>query len=755
MRRKLRKITSVCLAVIMILSVLTVAPLTAFAAETDSAGVGDTYISGDFEYEVLDDGTASITDYYGSATELEIPSTLDGYTVTEIGMYAFFYCTTLTSVTMPNSIKSIGNDAFEDCTSLESITIPDSVTTIGFFAFEDCTSLESITIGNSVTTIGGYTFSNCTSLVRVTIPDSVIEIDKFAFVNTKWYNDQPDGVVYAGKVAYNYKGEMPENTSITLEEGTKGIAVYAFGECKNMTSITMPNSIKSIGDDAFEDCTSLESVTIGNGVTKIGNNTFKGCTSLTSITIPDSVTTIGNSVFYGCTSLENITIPKGVTSIGGSTFVDTAWYNNQPDGLIYINNIAYRYKGEMPENTNIVLEEETASISDSAFSFCQNLIGITIPVGVKNIGDGAFFFCNNLKNINIPEGIESIGVRAFQGCVNIKDLSFPQSLKNIDWCAFNSCNGLEEVILPKSIKTLGFGAFAECANLNKVIIPGTLEVIEEGVFYKCKNLEEVMISEGVKTIKEPPRAQGYIDPSLANGAFRGCSNLKTIIIPKSITSIGEVSFDECVTICGYIDSAAETYAKENGFDFVPINEYIDSDTKISVTAGINAELKVAEITDIYEIEQVNLKLENEKVESIYDISFVKDGTTVQPVGTATVKISCTNEISKVYRLETDGSLTDMNAVYDNDYMVFSTNHFSLYVLTLEKSDVLLGDVDGDGKVSIDDVTDIQKHLANMVDFTDEQEAIADVDNDGKVTIDDVTLIQKYLAGMISFDTKFV
>jgi len=206
--------------------------------------------------------------------------------VTSIGSYAFHGCTGLTSISgsatnvstvakqaKPTSFTvnitsgtSIGQDAFRGCAGLTSITIPDSVTSIGLGAFSGCSKLTSITIPGSVTCIGGSAFEDCTGLTSITIPDSVTSIGDDAFSGTSWYNNQPNGLVYAGKVAYKYKGSMPNNTSIVIKEGTLLITEHAFEGCSGLTSVTIPDSVKSIGDDAFRDCTGLTSITFNGTI---------------------------------------------------------------------------------------------------------------------------------------------------------------------------------------------------------------------------------------------------------------------------------------------------------------------------------------------------------------------------------------------------------------------------------------------------------------------------------------------------------
>ena len=330
-----------------------------------------------------------------------------------------------TSITIPDSVTSIGNEAFSRCTGLTSVTIPVSVTSIGERAFYNCTGLTSITIPDSVTSIADYAFEGCTDLTSVTIPDSVTSIGSWAFYYTAWYNNQPDGLVYAGKVAYKYKGTMSSNTSIVLKEGTLGIAGSAFSDCTGLTSVTIPDSVTSIGSSAFYNCTGLTTVNWNaTACTRAGSSIFNGCSNLATVNIGDNVKIIPSYAFRDCTGLTNITIPDSVTSIGSYVFDGTAWYNNQPDGLVYAGKVAYKYKGTMPSNTSIVLKEGTLGIAGSAFSDCTGLTSITIPDSVTSIGDWAFSDCTGLTSVTIGNGVTSIGEHAFYGCNGLTSIKF-------------------------------------------------------------------------------------------------------------------------------------------------------------------------------------------------------------------------------------------------------------------------------------------------------------------------------------------
>ena len=497
------------------------------------------FAEGDFIFKDVE-GVKTLCGYFGSDTVIVLPENCKGENYV-IGEYAFADCSSLTSVTIPNSVTgiennafyrchgltditignsvtSIGNNAFDNCSGLESIIvesgnsvydsrdncnaiiatesntlvvgckntiIPSSVTSIGDYAFNACTNLTSIEIPNSVTSIGRSAFYACTNLTSIEIPNSVTSIGNGAFWNcpsltnikvyeniknlpgrlfdgTMWYNNQPDGVVYIDNMLYGYKGEMPQGTSIVVNEGTLGILGSAFSNCYGLTSIEIPNSVTSIESNAFYGCISLKSVTIPNSATRIGNYAFFNCDSLACIEIPNTVISIGELAFCECDSLTSIDIPNSVTSIGYGAFANcynliniklpenitnlgplflhgTMWYNNQPDGVVYIGNALYGYKGEMPQGTSIVVNEGTLVIAGGAFGTCSGLASIEIPNSVTKIGDEAFIGCSSLTSIEIPNSVTSIGNNAFEGCSGLTSIEIPNSVTSIESNAFYGC----------------------------------------------------------------------------------------------------------------------------------------------------------------------------------------------------------------------------------------------------------------------------------------------------------------------------
>ena len=291
---------------LLMLALLLPATVTAHDFEVD----GIYYIINGNEATVTFRGTSYYeysNEYSGSVT---IPSsvTYNGtiYSVTSIGVLAFYNCSGLTSVTIPNPVTEIGYSAFSGCRGLTSVTIPTSLKTIGERAFKDCQSLTSVAIPNSVTTIGESAFYNCSALTSVSIGNSVSSIGNSAFYGC---GGMTSIVVASGNTTYDSRG----NCNAIIETASNTLIA---GCCNTV----IPGTVTAIGDDAFAYCSGLTRVTIPISVTTIGHDAFRYCKGLSSVTIPNSVTSIGDMAFLECSGLKSVTIHGSVTSIGDWAF---------------------------------------------------------------------------------------------------------------------------------------------------------------------------------------------------------------------------------------------------------------------------------------------------------------------------------------------------------------------------------------------------------------------------------------------------
>ena len=341
-------------------------------------------------------GVIIITGDTGSSTEIIIPAAINSYPVSSIGDYAFFSRSSLTSITIPNSVTNIGDYAFYNCTGLTNVPLVNGVTTIGTYSFFHCTGLKNLTIPDSVASIGYLAFYECDNLTSATIPSSVTNIDGGAFSGCASLTNIL--VAEANPIYSSLHGVLLNKAQtflITFPTGLGG-------------SYDLPDSVTTIGDAAFNGCTNLTSVRLLQGVTSIGSEAFSRCLNLTNILIGASVTSIGGEAFSHCTSLTSVTIPDSVTSITYGTFSDCASLTSVTIGnsVADIGNYAFQYCSSL---TNITLGNSVTDIRADAFAFCASLTSVTIPNSITNIGKYAFFGCSNLTNITFLGNAPSLG----------------------------------------------------------------------------------------------------------------------------------------------------------------------------------------------------------------------------------------------------------------------------------------------------------------------------------------------------------
>jgi putative cell wall-binding protein len=635
-------------------------------------------------YSIDEDGNATITGTTDEKTKrgIVIPESIDGHPVTAIAEYAFSGKTPqsdydlsdrtdlwLTSIYIPNSVKSIGGFAFKNNKNLESVHLPENGCIIGHkdrwdaygSIFSECISLKTITIPNGLDIIDGTyrgtcisalsapnlenvifskgtsaicrgILANCPSLKSVDIPDSVKSIGAFAFSGCEALESVrlPEGSCEIGSILnyYNesqlYGNVFQGCTSLTSLRLPKGITAissennyawdYSMFSAPALKSVTFEDGTNTLFAHMFENCEALESVSIPNGVKTIPSYCFSNCKALASLDIPESVKTIESYAFKGC-GFASIDLPDTVKAIHDRAFADCTSLStvNLPTKGVELGGSYY------PSNSN-----------SGTFAGCTALKSITLPDGITGGMLGAPALtnvkfapgikkinglggCTALSNVIVPDSARQICEGSFSGCVSLQKIDIPEGVTSISNDAFGYCKSLQQVNLPDSLRRIGYNSFNNCASLQNLQRCTDVAEIGSSAFANCTSLESISLPTNIQQIN--------------NSTFENCTSLKSIDLPISVRSIYEHAFYKCYDLANATITPNTTNISSNAFDLSGLENGTITCVRGSAADSFarNADIKQSYYTDSTDYQDVA----NSSIYlNSYDIGF--DGTSAEP-----------------------------------------------------------------------------------------------------------------------------
>ena len=504
-------------------------------------------------YEVVGLGKPTSLDPYGnesrisgleSVTEIKINENIKN-----IYQSAFANYSNLKKVIIHYGVQKIGRGAFANCTNLFDIVLPDSIVSIGFNAFNntgwynkqndglvyvgkflynykgEMPEKYNLKIKDGTLGIANLAFLYQENLTNIQVPQSLFCIGQNAFMGTMWYSNQNNGIVYAGKVVYSYKGDIPKDGTIKLNQGIMGIADGAFYD--NAGSYTDSHS-----------SVNLNSIDIPDTVKYIGDSAFCNCDNLLDLYLPKDVIYIGEFA-YGYHS-NGKALP---TYSGKGKYLHSVYNSTIEDYAIY-NRIGY--KEIAPKETSEYMQKygdlyylplEDGSVEIAAYRGQSSEVVIPDSINSKvvaKIGNRAFECNDNINTITIPDTVEYIGENSFYSCSNLQNIYFGTNIRRIDDFAFRNCKSLESVIIPDSVISLGEYCFSDCSSLTEVVLGKSLNRLNRNAFSFCRNLKNINLGDSIIDI-------GW-------QAFENCNNIRSIYIPDSVLNVGEYAFVNCTSL---------------------------------------------------------------------------------------------------------------------------------------------------------------------------------------------------------------
>ena len=513
------------------------------------------------------------------------------HAVTSISDYAFRDCDEMTSVSIADSVTEIGTGAFANCSKLSNVSLPSALKTVKSNIFEGCSNLSAIQykensydktdIGSALTennvtvdselfehTYGEPTYvwsedgQTCTAKRTCVNHPSAVETEEATISSTV-----KEAATCTTKGTTTYTATFKDTVFVTQTKDIQDIAIVNHNYVNNVCTVcnakepglynangamlcTWEESGINVASDYTADTYKTDAgspyyvitnsypattnVVIPDSVEKIGSYSFDECKALTSVNIPDSITNIGECAFINCSSLTSITIPQNVITISNGAFKDCTSLTN----VVFEENSALQTLGrEYPTSDKYYY---------GVFQGCTSLQSIEIPDSITSTGDATFRDCTALETVHLPTSIKKIGRHTFKGCSLLTNITIPNNVTSIGNYAFNSCSSLISITIPDSVTSIGTWAFCSCSGLTSITIPRNVNNIGSGTFKDCTSLANVVFEENsaLQTLgEEYPTSDRYY-----YGTFQGCTSLKSIEIPDSVTSAGDATFKDCSAI---------------------------------------------------------------------------------------------------------------------------------------------------------------------------------------------------------------
>lgn len=742
--------------------------------------------------------------------------------VTFIDQYCFYSCESLESIEIPNGVLGIGKAAFYMCNSLKSVDIPEKVTYIDEWTFGWSDSIESINLPESIEYINDFAFYGCSGLKELKLGKNIKGIGACSFVSCPELevvlDEENESFKMEEEALYSANMERliwtspSKSGSFRIPSTVKEIDPGAMSMCSKLTRVIIPRGVSAIRDNLFWGCTSLISVTVPSSVKIIEQYAFDECESLKTV------------YFAGAMSKWNDIEKENGWDYGvGDLKVECI----TSDELVFIlsdDNSSYSVKGIDESVYGEIIIPSTykglpvTTICDKAFYMCTELQIVNISDGITNIGDYAFFGDQNIRIISVPKSVDHIGMFAFDkysnGIVRIDEenpsyytadgciietetgtlivccryyytVPLGKNIKSIaDYAFFGNLSTLE--VIPNDVEHIGKFAFANNHNLIHFLITGNVKSIGEGVLSGCNSLKRIAIAGcenykvnngcliEVETKTVMATSNDFVIPTdgsvtkIGNYAFYDRSAIENIVIPDSITSIGdnafagsgikeieipesveqigEGAFDDCenlIAIHGVAGSVAESVAKQYGIAFYGTykaeeNDLIVKSLGAEVPEGSTIKSTVCDSSEI--IGQPGI---DDAV--VYDIVFEKNEEVQAVTGDFIISIPLPEGFApgrtNVFYINGDGDMEVINSSVEEGFVVFKTNHFSKYAVVLY--DHLAGDINDDGLIDNKDVTRLLRYVSGW--DVDVMTSALDVNGDGLTNIKDALRLLKYVS----------